>query len=1085
MSELLPAGTVTLLLADVEGSTRLWETQPEEMTAALARLDQVVSTAIAAHNGVRPLEQGEGDSFVAAFARASDAVKCALDLQRARLAPIRMRIGIHTGEVQLRDENNYAGPAVNRTARLRDLAHGGQTVLSGAAEDMVVDLLPDGAWLTDLGTHQLRDLLRPERVVQLCHPDLRNEFPPLRTVNNIGTQGLPVEFTTFVGRREQLIEVCQLVVNNRLVTLTGTGGVGKTRMAVQVATRVADDLGGLWCVDLAPITEPDLAASSVARAVGLLDQPGRTPADSVVRFLSRRRGVLVLDNCEHLLNATAALVVDITRTCTAIKVLTTSREPLGVAGEVTWRVPSLSLTDESVQLFADRARAVRPDFLVTERNSTVVGEICTRLDGLPLAIELAAARVRALAPEEILDGLHDRFRLLTGGAHTAVRRQQTLLASVEWSHAMLTEPEQILLRRLAVFVGGFDLDAARSVCADAGVESYQVLDELTLLVDKSLVIAENTGSRTRYRLLETVRQYALEKLGGSGESDEVRNRHRDHYSGLASQLDASTGAGYDQRLHDVEIEFDNLRAAFAWSRESQAIDTALILVSEMQPFWLGRGRVGEGLAWFDAILRDGAADHGAVTPSVRALAYASCAFLKAWLGGVGLIDSIELATKSLDLAQQVGDRALMVRALIACGCASGYHPGATRQYLAEALELAHELGDEWRVGQILAWRALGAFLTSNPLVVRAAAIEARQVAETVGDHVSVRQCRLWLAWAQVWQGDLATAIDGLRELIADADAAGDLFTKAMGLETLCQALVYHGDLDDAMVAAREAVDVSEPIGGVTEGWSHIVVAYAALAAGDVATAAESSRFGWPLTTWSREVVAIQLALMAQIALASGDTESARRYADDGVADAIAWSRMTALAARARIAMAEGDFQQAEQDAHAALACGVECEAWLLMTDVLECLASSAAVAESYPEAARLFGAADAVRQRTGETRYRIYQDGYDASVAELRAIMGDDFDVAWDEGAALSLEQAIAYAQRGRGERKRPSSGWASLTPAELEVVKLAVAGLPSKDIAARLFVSPRTVQTHLTHIYGKLGVASRVQLAQEAARHA
>ena len=452
VSGLLPTGTVTLLLADVEGSTRLWETQAEVMTAAIARLNQVVSDVVAAHDGVRPVEQGEGDSFVAAFARASDALAAALELQRAPLAPIRLRIGVHTGEVQLRDEGNYAGPTINRTARLRDLGHGGQTVLSGVTEALVVDRLPADAWLTDLGTHPLRDLPRPERVVQLCHPDLVNEFPPLRTPKAVAASNLPVQLTSFLGRDAQLTQLRELLAGNRVVTLTGAGGVGETRLAIQVAAAMADEFGdGVWYVDLAPITDPELVPVAVARALGLPDQPGRSTMDTLTRFVADRQMLVVLDNCEHLLDACAELVVVLLGSAPRLTLLATSREAIGVAGEVSWRVPSLSLADEALALFADRARHARPDFTLTDDNAVAVGEICARLDGVPLAIELAAARVRALSLAEILDSLHDRFRLLTGGSRTAVRRQQTLRASVDWSHALLTEPERVLFRRLAVF----------------------------------------------------------------------------------------------------------------------------------------------------------------------------------------------------------------------------------------------------------------------------------------------------------------------------------------------------------------------------------------------------------------------------------------------------------------------------------------------------------------------------------------------------------------------------------------------------------------------------------------------------------
>jgi class 3 adenylate cyclase len=392
VTELLPTGTVTLLLADVEGSTRLWETLPQDMTAAVAVLDRTVSATVAAHGGIRPVEQGEGDSFVVAFARASDAVACALELQRAPLAPNRLRIGVNTGEVQLRDEGNYIGPTINRAARLRDLAHGGQTVLSGATEEIVFDRLPPDTWLTDLGSHELRGVSRPERVVQLCHPDLPNEFPPLRTTKAAPAANLPVQLTSFVGRRAEIGDLRQTLAVNRLVTLTGAGGAGKTRLAVQVGAEISTEFGeGVWYVDLAPITHPDLVPVTVARALGLPDQPRRSTMDTLTRFVGERQMLVVLDNCEHLLDACAELVGALLGACLGLTLLATSREPIGVAGEVTRRVPSMSLADEAIELFADRAYRARSDFRVTDDSARTVEEICRRLDGMPLAIELAAS----------------------------------------------------------------------------------------------------------------------------------------------------------------------------------------------------------------------------------------------------------------------------------------------------------------------------------------------------------------------------------------------------------------------------------------------------------------------------------------------------------------------------------------------------------------------------------------------------------------------------------------------------------------------------------------------------------------------
>jgi predicted ATPase/class 3 adenylate cyclase/DNA-binding CsgD family transcriptional regulator len=1080
----LPTGTVTLLLADVEGSTRLWQTQPAEMTAAVARLDRTVCDIIAAHVGVRPVEQGEGDSFVVAFARASDAVACALELQRAPLAPIRLRIGVHTGEVQLRDEGNYIGTTVNRTARLRDLAHGGQTVLSGTTEDLVLDWLPAEAWLTDLGTHDLRDLPRPERVVQLCHPDLRNDFPPLRTRETVVAQHLPMQFTSFVGREAEMNDVRQILADNRLVTLTGAGGVGKTRLGVQVAAQMAGGFaGGVWYVDLAPITDPDLVAVAVIRALGLPDQSGRSTMDTLLRFVGDRRMLLVLDNCEHLLDASAALVVGLLGGCAAATVVATSREPIGVAGEVSWRVPSLSLADEAIELFTDRARQVRPDFRLTDDNAATAAEICRRLDGVPLAIELAASRVRVLSLTEIRDGLHDRFRLLTGGARTAVRRQQTLRASVDWSHALLTEPERVLFARLAVFMGGFDLAAAQAIGGGGDVARYQVLDLLTLLVDKSLVVAESTSGRTRYRLLETMRQYALEKLGESGEADDVRARHRDHYTGMAALLGTPAPTGHEQRLQQTDTEFDNLRAAFTWSRENSDTGLALALASALQPLWQARGRIREGLAWFDAVLTDQNADPAKVAPAVRARALADKARLDALSGATG---SMEQACEALAIAREVDDPALLARALAACGGIAVYDPEVSRPYIAEAIGLARSIDDKWRLCQTLHLQAFGAVMAGDPIAVRAAAEEGRDLADAVGDRFVSRACRWDLGVAQVMTGDFVGAVSQLREVVAEADAAHDVVWKSTALFMQAVMLAYIGDLGAARESANSAVESAGELGGFYPGLAYAGLIVATVAAGDVAAADDALAAGSQHINVQPKMAAIWIAYAAHAALAHGDLTAARRLADDAVTTTTGWHLSLALTTRAFVALAQGEPEQAERDAHQALAIVPSAGGYGVAPDTLECLAALAIDSGSHREAARLFGAAEAIRQRTGQVRFQIHQPGYEASMAALRDAMGEkDFECAWAEGAGLSTEEAIAYAQRRRGERKRPTSGWASLTPTERDVVRLVGEGLANNEIATRLFVSPRTVQTHLTHAYSKLGLSSRVQLAQEAARHA
>jgi DNA-binding CsgD family transcriptional regulator len=631
-------------------------------------------------------------------------------------------------------------------------------------------------------------------------------------------------------------------------------------------------------------------------------------------------------------------------------------------------------------------------------------------------------------------------------------------------------------------MGGFDLDAAQAIANDDELHRHQILDLLTLLIDKSLIVAENISGRTRYRQMETVRQYALEKLSESGEADEVRDRHRGHYTATAALFDEPTSSEHQLRLERIAVEIDNLRAAFAWSREHAGAADALGLASALQPLWLSGGRIMEGLSWFYAILTEDGEHPAGVTPRVYARAIADKAILTSVIGAP---DRMERVEQSLRIARDLGEPGLILRALIACGSTAVFTADVARPYLAEALELARATGDTWTLSQALWWMAFTSAVAGDLPVALEAGTEGYQLAEQIDDHFLSRMCRFWgIGTAQMMQGELADASRTFRELVAEAEAANDPLAQIAALSHLAHTLAYMGDLDGARSAATTAAELGVEFGGFFEGLGYAPLARAALAAGDVAAAAEASdaarqRLG------AHPVPAGNTIPIAEIALACGDLRVARRCADEAVSLARGVHLAVALIARTRVAIARGESEDAERDVHKALVCADAVDSHATAPDALECLAAISGAAGSHRGAARLLGAAHTLRERTGIVRFKVYDAEYDSCVNAMRNALGDnDFDSAWEDGSVLSADEAIAYAQRGRGERKRPSSGWASLTPTERDVVELVSEGLGNKDIATRLFVSPRTVQTHLTHVYAKLGLTSRVQLVQEAARH-
>ena len=550
MAEQLPSGTVTFLLTDLEGSTRLWEHDAAAMKFAMARHDQLLEDAIAANNGFVFARMGDG--MAAAFATASNAVSAAAVIQQMLAdepwgtgSPLRTRIGLHTDEGVVVN-NNYASQPVNRCSRLMTAAHGGQIVVSGATEALVRDELPKETRLIDLGEHRLRDLGRPTRVFQLTRDGQREDFPPLRSLDAF-PGNLPAQVSSFVGRQADVARVTAALANSRVVTITGVGGVGKTRLAIQVAAELLPRYReGAWLVELAAVRDPEGVVDVVAEAFHLTPRSGQSLEDSLIEQLSHKQLLLVLDNCEHVLASVARLVTRIERMCPNVAVLATSREGMAIDGEQVIALPPLEagqpgediellVQTDAVSLFVERARQGKADFELTQSNAGAVVEVCQRLDGVPLAIELAAARVIALSPAELARRLDRRFHVLAGGRRGAVTRHATLRAAIDWSYELLSPAEQRLLARMAVFSGGCTLEAIEEVCSGDPVQREAVVDIVTRLVARSLVIVEDTRLGTRYRLLETIRQYAEERLADAGETDALVLRHGAFYAALCAR----------------------------------------------------------------------------------------------------------------------------------------------------------------------------------------------------------------------------------------------------------------------------------------------------------------------------------------------------------------------------------------------------------------------------------------------------------------------------------------------------------------------------------------------------------------------
>jgi len=1041
----MPSGTVTFLLTDVEGSTALWEEAPEAMRAALARHDALFDAAVFQHSGVHIRPRGEGDSRFAVFASASDAVAAALAIQGAFVAedwptprPIKVRIGIHTGEAELRD-GDYYGSAVNRCARLRDIGHGGQILLSDATAALAAKRLPDGASLRDRGEHRLKDLTVSEHVFQLVAPDLPTDHAPLTALqarrsnegsNRRGSRAegrrtyredvgmpqqmrpalndphrrtslaprrhnLPLPISRFVGRDQEICDVRMSLSKHRLVTLTGTGGVGKTRLAIEAAGGLADRYtNGIWFVELAPLVASALVSQAVAAALRVPEQPGRSLEETLVEALCARDLLLVLDNCEHVVDACAGLVDALLHGCPGVRVLATSREPLNITGEEVRRVPSLSLPpspptagreldlpdllrSEAVRLFIDRAGTIHPGIEFAGAALATTVEICRRLDGIPLAIELAAARLELLTLEQIAERLDERFRLLTAGTRTAPPRHRTLRAVVDWSYDLLSAPERALFRRLSVFAGGFGLEAAEAVGIGRQVDRRHLLHLLGALVTKSLVLVDMGGRHARYFLLETLREYGRERLVDAGEKQSTGRRHAAWCIDLVERAEMGLH-GPDQRvwLRQLEEEQENARVALTSSlAEADQAEVALRLAGGLAWFWFVSGRFHEGRMWLEQSLLASAAADGLSESARRWRA-------KALLGGGRL-------------AHYQGD----------------YDRGSA--LLEESLALARAHLDS--AGIAAASTALG------------------HLALDRGDYDAARR--------------LCHESLGLSLQRGDASAAG-IARLLLGRLACAQ-----GHLDAARLLFEQSLS----------SW-------------------HEARNGWG--------VAWALNYLGLLALDSGAVEQAESLLGESLelADALRDARGIGLAlvGLGEAARRRGDLTTAEARIRESLLLHRDLGDRWSIAQCLDELAQIATLRQVPGLAVQLFAAARSLREAIGASLPAAQHEKINRSLADLRRVLNPAaFASEWATGTTIRVEQLLAAWPSPRppgitaepAALEVPQAPGGPLTRREAEVAALLARGYTNGQIAESLVLSVRTVEAHARSIRKKLSLASRAQL--------
>jgi predicted ATPase/class 3 adenylate cyclase len=845
----LPTGTVTFLFTDIEGSTKLWEQYPDAMREALQRHDTLLREAVEANGGY--VFKTVGDAFCAAFPTAVDALAATLSAHRALQAedwgetgPLKIRAGLHTGIAQERD-GDYFGPALNRVARLQAAGHGRQTLLSLPTYELVRDHLPAGVQLLDMGEHRLKDLLRPERVYQLVTPDLPSQFPPLKTLDN-RPNNLPRQTTAFIGRDKEIEVVAALVrkPDVALVTLTGPGGTGKTRLGLQIAADLLDDFSdGVWFVELAAITEPRLVVPTIAQTLGVKEAGGTPIIDTLKAYLKEKELLLLLDNFEQVSDTTGG-ISELLAACPRLKVLATSRVPLRIRGEKEYAVSPLELPDlkhlpslerltqyEAVRLFIERATDVKADFQVTNENAPAVAEICTRLDGLPLAIELAAARIKMLPPQAILTRLSQRLKLLTGGARDLTARQQTLRGAIDWSYDLLDEGHKEFFRRMAVFQGGRTLEALEAVCNYDGELQVDVFDGVEVLLANNLIQQrEGSDGEPRFVMLETIHEYAREKLQESGEAEALQREHALYFMRLSEEGELHIRSPKDKYYSDkFEDEFDNIRAALQWSltEGNPEIGARMAASLAMPRFWGQRMHVSEGQSWLAQIL---AKPQLAGRTSLRAKTLMAAGSLADNWGE--LATALALWEEALAIYREREDQQGMGRALGGTGWVTLLQGDlvSSRTYLEEALAIRRHIGDMRDVAHCTELIAQLDDKEGNYESARTLNQQALILWRSLGDKGGIANVSNTLGELEKHLGNYAVARTLLEEAVVMAREEKRPRLLATALTNLSHLLLRAGDHEQALSCLTEGLMLRKDQGGKLQiaesllGWAALAIA---------------------------------------------------------------------------------------------------------------------------------------------------------------------------------------------------------------------------------------------------------------------